>query len=249
MPERLSRMELFLLGALTSIALVVAIRSIENAVPGETMWPSLFLEQARPFISIRTLIVVAAVIGFYIVMRKRGLSHRAFWLVTFTIIAVHLTAIWAHNQLDWHQLFGRIAVFADAEPLLLTASLFLISLAGLILLHRIMQLRNLADVLTAHGVGDIERDGILINELVSTMITLAFALIVSILTVLIGAMVGNIDGLTQRVPWAVSVVGISAVLLFAGFLVLFYRTLSGGETAAHDHLPVNPPTPSHPDSR
>lgn len=248
-PERLSRSELILLGTLTSIALLVAIRSLENAVPAETMWPSLFLEQTRPFISIRTLIVVASVIGFYMMMRRRGQSYRAFWPVTLIIIAVHLTAIWAHNQLNWHQLFGRTAVFAEAEPLLLTASLFLINLTGLTLLHRIMQLRDLADTLSARGISDTERDGILINELASTAITLVFALVASTLTVLVGAVVGNIDSFAQRLPWAVSVVGIGAVLVFAGFLVLLYRTLSGGETAAHDRLSVDPPTASHSDSR
>jgi len=230
-PERLTRAEILLLGALTSIALLVAIRSIESAVPGETMWPSFFLEQARPFISVGALIIVAIVIGFYMVMRRRGLAHRAFWVVTLMIIGVHLTAVWAHNQLDWHHLFGRVAVFGAAEPLLLTASLFLISLAGLILLHRIMQLRDLADAFSARGVSNSERDGILINELVSTALAIAFALVASTLTVVIGAVVGNNDSLTQRLPWAVGVVGIGAVLVFAGFLVLLFRTLSGGETA------------------
>ena len=248
-PERLSRMELFLLGALTSIALLVAVRSIENAVPGKTMWPILFLEQARPFISIRTLIIVAIVIGVYMIMHKRGLSPRAFWLVAFAIIAIHTTAIWAHNQLDWHQLFGRVAVFAEGEPLLLTASLFLVSLAGLTLLHRIMQLRDLAAALSARGIGDTERDRILINELVSISIIIVIALVASTFTVLIGSVVANIDSLAQRVPWSVSVVGMGAVLLFAGFLVLLYRTLSGSETVSQGRVDTDLPTASQPDSQ
>ena len=112
-----------------------------------------------------------------------------------------------------------------------------------------MQLRDLADAFSARGVSNNERDGILINELVSTALAIAFALVASTLTVVIGAVVGNNDSLTQRLPWAVGVVGISAVLVFAGFLVLLFRTLSGGETAERGQLSVNPPALTDSDSQ
>ena len=247
--ERLARAELLLLGALTSIALLVAIRSIENAVPGRTMWPSFFLEQAWPFISLQTVILVGAALGGYILARRAGRSRRAFWLAALMIIGAHMTAVWAHNQLDWHQMFGRAAVFAESEPLVLTSSLFLVTLAGLVLLHRIMQLRELADALSARGVRDAERDSIISNELLSIVVILATALFASTWIVIVGAVVASADGLAQRMPSAVSVVGMGAVIVFAGFLALLYRTLSGSETSPGAPLPDEQPDVPDPDAR
>ncbi len=227
-PAQLAIAEAALLVALSTIALWIVSSSVQYADLERTQWPRLVVQLAPEFISWVSFFLIGVVTGAYVVLRIVNTGHLPFWVLTALLMAVHIPDVWAHNRIDWHGFFGRYLYFSEPLPVLTSAIVFLLTVAGLVALRRIIQLRAQAQEMESRGVDPVERDEVIRNEAISIAAVIVISLVVTSVMVLIGAAVGRADALSGLVPWTVVTVGVVATLLLAGFLLFLYRGLSGG---------------------
>ena len=227
--RRLTIAEIAIVIALAMVALWLVTGSMEYADRAKTMWPSFLLDFSPPLLSFRALWILMVVVGVYFALRRVGLNRIAFWAFAALILAAHVPDLWTHNRLDWHQYFGRVAYFSEPLPILGVAAFFLLALAGLVALRRVIQLGALARDMDGRGVDEAERDAVIRNEAISIGVAIIVALALASLTVAVaGAMIGRAEALADLLPWTVVTVGGGATLLLTGFLLFLYRSLSGG---------------------
>ena len=226
---RLLLVEVVLLTLIAVIALWVTTESVRYADQTRTMWPSLLLEYSPSFVSVRALLVVVAIAVVYFGLKRSGRGTLAFWAFTALALGSQVPDLWAHNRIDWHRFFDRVAYFSEPLPLATSAAIFLLMLAGLVALHRIIQLRELGGRMNMRGVDDTERDAVIRNEVISIGATIVVSLLLASVMVVVAALVGRSETISGLVPWTVATVGVVATLLLAGFLLFLYRGLSGGE--------------------
>ena len=232
---RLALAEFALLILITLVALWMATESIRFADPARTMWPSFLVEFSLSFFSLRALLIVAAIVAIYVVLRRSRRNRLAFWAFAAFAVGSQIPDLWAHNRIDWHRFFDRVAYFSEPLPLLASAALFLLTLAGLVALHRITQLRTLADDMDTRGVEAAERNAIITNEAISIGATIFVSLGLATLVVIVAMIVGRAELVSGLAGWAVVIIGAAATLSLAAFLLFLYRGLSGGaETALPD---------------
>ena len=141
---RLALTEVMLLTIVSVVALWVTIESVRYADPTKTMWPSLLVEYLPTLLSLRAALIVAAIVVVYFGLKRLGRGTLAFWAFTALALGSQIPDLWAHNRLDWHRFFGRVAYFSEPLPLATSAAIFLLILVGLVVLHRVNQLRDLA---------------------------------------------------------------------------------------------------------
>ena len=164
--------------------------------------------------------------GLYGVLQFLGRSSLALWTLVVVVIVAQLPGIWSHNKLSWEKFMGVETTMGDGHPLLLGGALFVGSLLGLVVLHRLIALRKLGGLLTERHVDGAERDGILANEGVSLTVIIALALVLAVLLVGAGTGIAGPDWIASNVPWAVVTIGGGASVLLIGFIALFIRSLS-----------------------
>ncbi len=220
--------ETVLLAALTVAALWIVSSSVHYADLERTQWPTFVVQFTPELISWGAAFIVGGVAGAYVVLRIANAGHFPFWVFTALLMAVHIPNLWAHNRIDWHGFFGRYMYFSEPLPVLASAVVFLLTVAGLVALRRIIQLRAQAREMESRGVNAVERDAVIRNEAVSIAVVSLASLLISSVMVLIGTAVGRAETVSGLVPWTVTTVGVTATLLLAGFLLLLYRGLSGG---------------------
>ena len=231
LPAQLALAESSLLVALTVVALWIVSSSVQYADLERTQWPTFIVRFAPELISLTSVFVVGVVAGAYVVLRIVNRGHLPFWVLTALLMAVHIPDVWAHNRIDWHGFFGRYLYFSEPLPIMTSAIVFLLTVAGLVALRRIIQLRAQAWEMESRGVDPVERDGVIRNEAISIAAVIVISLVVTSVMVLIGTAVGRVDALSGLVPWTVVTVGVVATLLLAGFLLFLYRGLSGGASS------------------
>ena len=168
---RLALTEVALLTFVSVVALWVTIESVRYADPTKTMWPSLLVEYLPSFLSLRAVLIVAAIVVVYFGLKRSGRRTLALWAFTALALGSQIPDLWAHNRLDWHRFFGRVAYFSEPLPLGTSAAIFLLILVGLVVLHRVNQLRDLAGELGERGVDTVERDAVIRNEAISIALT------------------------------------------------------------------------------
>lgn len=224
--------EAALLVALTAAALWILSGSVQHADLERTQWPTFVVEFAPELNSRASAFIIGGVAGAYVVLRIVNTGHFPFWVLTALLMAVHIPDLWTHNRIDWHGFFGRSMYFSEPLPVLASAAVFLLTLAGLVTLRRIIQLRAQARGMESRGVDSVERDTVIRNETVSIAVVMAASLVLTSVIVLIGASVGRAEIVSGLVPWTVAVIGVAATLLLAGFLLLLYGGLSGGASLA-----------------
>ncbi len=224
--------EAALITALTVVALWIVSSSVQYADPERTHWPAFVVQLAPNFISLAAVFFVGGAAAIYLVLRIANTGHFPFWAFTALLMAAHIPDLWAHNRIDWHGFFGRYMYFSEPLPLLASAAIFLLTVAGLVALRRIIQLGAQAREMESHGVDSEERDTVIRNEAVSIAIIIVISLTLASVMVFIGAAVGQAETVAGLVPWTVTTVGIAATLLLAAFLLFLYRGLSGGEETA-----------------
>ena len=159
----------------------------------------------------------------YWVMQWLGMAARSFWMVTLASLAPQFPAVLAHNQLDW-ALFWR-AVKASPELTQITVGgLFLLSLALLLVLQRVSELRGLRGRLRALRLESGEQGRIIANEALALAGLVGSALVVT--AVLMAAATGfaQMGNLLVYSPWTVLTVGAAAFFLMAVFLHFWLRT-------------------------
>ncbi len=231
---RLACAEVGLVVLIAQVALWMATESIRFADPARTMWPPFLVELSLSVLSLRAMLIMAAIVGIYFALRRSRRNRLAFWAFTAFAVGAQIPDLWAHNRIDWHRFFDRVAYFSEPLPLLASAALFLLTLAGLVALHRITQLRSLADDMDMRGVEAAERNAIITNEAISIAATIFVSLGLATLVVIVAMIVGRAELVSGLAGWAVVIIGAAATLSLATFLLFLYRGLSGGETVFPD---------------
>ncbi len=232
--------EAVLLAALTVIAMWIVSSSVHHADLERTQWPTFVIQFASEIISWGSVFIVGGATGAYVILRIVNAGHLPFWLFAALLMAAHIPDVWTHNRIDWHGFFGRFLYFSEPLPIPMSAAVFLLTIAGLVALRRIIQLRSQAREMESRGVDSVERDQVIRNEAISIAAVIVISLVVTSVMVLIGAGVGRAGTLSGLVPWTVMTVGVVATLLLAGFLLFLYRGLSGGVSPATADVEQDP---------
>ena len=162
----------------------------------------------------------------YGVLQFAGRTQAGFLLFTVAILLPQGPGVWTHNNLEWGRLVGLGFPLGEGHPLLLTAGLFVASLVGLVVLHRVLAMRKLGEMLRGMRSNDGESDGILVAESKTLAGVVCVSLIVALLLVVGGSALGRANWLSEIVPWAVLTIGGGASLLLVGFTVLLLRGLN-----------------------
>ncbi len=220
-----------LIAILTAAALWIVSSSVQYADLERTQWPTFVVQFAADIVSPASVLIMGGIIGAYVVLRRANTGHVPFWALTALLMAAHIPDLWAHNRIDWHGFFGRYLYFSEPLPVLVSAAVFLFTVAGLVALRRIIQLGAQAREMESRGVDLLERDAVIRNEAVSVAVVIVASLVLASVMVVAGAAVGRAETVSGLVPWTVATVGISATVLLAGFLLFLYRGLSGGPEA------------------
>ena len=175
------------------------------------------------------LIGLLAGAGVYGLLQFLGRSSFALWLAAFLVLLPQVPAVWAHNKLEWERFMGVETPMGEGHSLFVAGGLFLLSLTGLVVLHRVIALRKLGRLLISRRADAPERDTILTNEGATMGGVVVVTLLVAVLLVLAGAGLSQAEWLTNRVPWTVVTIGGGASLLLVGFIALFLRGLGSQE--------------------
>ena len=191
--------------------------------------PESMASRVPPFGSSYVLVAVLAGAGFYGLLQFLGKSSLALWTIAMLSILPQGPGIWSHNKLGWEKFMGIHTPVGDGNALLVAGGLFLISLLGLVVLHRVIAMRRLGRLLVQRGVDGEERDGILRSEglVLGGIVGLSSGL--AILLVVVGAGLGQGEWLASQVPWTVVTIGGAASLLLIGFIALYLQGLTSEE--------------------
>lgn len=203
---------------------------------GYVVWgsgPSLGLPESRwltwltgllpGLFSIQAPALVALIIMGYWALRALGYGQISFWLIAACIVLPHAVPIWGHNGLQWYELVGVEAGLAGERPLLRDAGLFLASLTGVVVLHRFIGLRKLAQRLGERGIAVAESRRVVRFESLLVAGLLAASLVLALLAVFAAAVLGRYDEYLSSSTWAVAAVGGGAGLLLALALLQWRR--------------------------
>ena len=172
------------------------------------------------------MLAVLLAAALYGVFQFLGRSSLALWTLVVVVIVAQIPGIWSHNKLSWEKFMGVETAMGDGHPLLLGGALFVGSLLGLVVLHRLIALRKLGGLLTTRRVDGVERDSILTNEGMSLTVIVAVAMVLALLLVGAGTGIAAPAWIASNVPWAVVTIGGGASVLLIGFIALFLRGLS-----------------------
>ncbi len=183
-----------------------------------------------PFGNFHLMVAVLLATGLYGLIQFFGKSSLALWALTILVILPQIPGVWSHNKLSWEKFMGVEASMGEGHPFLLAGAIFVGTLLGLVVLHRVIALRKLGGLLSSRNVDTAERDGTLANEGLALAVIVSLALVLALVLVGAGTVMGGSTLLTSRVPWAVVTVGGGASLLLLGFIALFLRGLSAETT-------------------
>ena len=172
------------------------------------------------------VLFVAAAYGL---LQVFGKSSLALWAVAVLVLLPQGPGIWAHNKLSWGKFMGMETPVGDGNPLLVAGGLFLVSLLGLFVLHRVIAMRELGRLLDRRRVDGVERDGILRSESFVLGGIAGISILLSVLLVVAGSGLSRAEWLTSAVPWTVVTIGGGASLLLIGFTALYLQGLSAQE--------------------
>ena len=165
----------------------------------------------------------------YGLLQVFGKSSLALWAVAVLVLLPQGPGIWAHNKLGWEKFMGMETPVGDGNPLLVAGGLFLISLLGLVVLHRVIAMRRLGRLLERRRVDGVERDGILRSEGLVLGGILGVSVLLSVLLVVGGSGLSRAEWLTSAVPWTMVTIGGGASLLLIGFTALYLQGLRAQE--------------------
>ena len=184
------------------------------------------LADRMPSFGMGWLIIGLATVGaLYSVLQYLGRTQAGLLLLAAVTLLPQGPGVLAHNTLKWGGLVDLGLPLGEGHPLLLTAVLFVASLVGLVVLHRVVAMRKLGELLKGMGSNDGERKGVLISESKTLAGIVGICLAVALLLVLMGSVLGRANWLSETIPWAVLTIGGGASLLLVGFTVLFLRGL------------------------
>ena len=169
---------------------------------------------------------VVALAGLYGALQYLGRTQSGFLLLAVATLLPQGPGIWAHNSLRWGRLVGMEPSLGEGHSLVLSAGLFVASLVGLVVLHRVVATRQLGGLLTAMGANSGERDRVLFNECRTLAGVVGASLGMALLLVIGANALGRAGWLSESLPWAVLAIGGGASVLLTAFTVIFLRGLN-----------------------
>ena len=169
----------------------------------------------------KNVAVIFVCFAVYWAMQTLGRNLSAFWLIATLVILAQGLAIWPHNALEWSQFFGVEVSGAEGRSLIKDTILLLVSLMGLMALNRIIGLRRLDGLLITRQVGNIDRNGILLNEGLVLAGLIICGAILAFLMVLTASSLGQHQNVLSISPWSVMTVGGSAAVLFVSSILVW----------------------------
>ena len=173
--------------------------------------------------AVEVLLAVLLLVAAYWALQALGYNQLSFWLMVGITILPHSVTAWGHNQIEWYELFGAQAELIGERMLARDAALFLASLAGLVMLHRIISLRDLERRMTFQGISTTDKSQVLKYEGLLLVGLLAAGLSLALLTVLVATLLGRYDAFLAGSTWAVAGIGAGASALLALTLLLWRR--------------------------
>ena len=186
------------------------------------------LESSNPGpVGVPPFVVVIAglcclIIILYFLMQWWGMTTRSFWMVTLAALVPQFPAVLAHNQLDW-ALFWRVTTASPELSQITLGGLFLLSLAMLVTLHRVAELRRLRGRISALRLERGEQGQIIANEVLALAGLVGSTLVVTVALMSAAAGFARMGNLLVHSPWTVLSIGAVAFFLMALFLHLWLR--------------------------
>ena len=142
---------------------------------------------------VQVLVAVLLLVAAYWALQALGYNQLSFWLIAGLTILPHSVTAWGHNQLKWYELFGLRLELIGQRVLFWDMALFLVALAGLIALYRLMGLRSLERRMALQGISGSDKRQVLQCETLLLAGLLAAGLLLALFTVLVAALVGQYD--------------------------------------------------------
>ncbi len=177
--------------------------------------------------SIQAVAVAILLIGVYWALKAIGYGQVSFWLMAGVTVLPHAVPIWGHNELQWYELVGLEAELVGERAPLRDAALFLASLTGIVILHRVIGLRALSERMRVRAIAAEDGRRVLRVESLLVAGLLAASLSLALLAVLAAVYLGRYDEILSGSTWAVAAVGGGAGLLLALTLLQWRRDGDG----------------------
>ena len=225
--DRLLVVESLLLACLLLLAGYVFWETLGLVLGLDGVWRSLIdarVPDRSDLVFILVLFVVCCLqIAIYWVLQFIGMTRTSFWIVTLAALAPQIPAVLSYNQLDWPSFWVDPLLFTTGLSPIVVASLLLVSLALLVSLHRIAELRRLKARLAALRLDESDEEGAIVSELLVLGGLTGSALVLTAMLLSMGIGVAQMKDLLVLSPWTVLTVGGAAILLLASVLSLWFR--------------------------
>lgn len=222
---RLLIVESMLLACLLFVAGFALWETLGTALGMDRVWHSLVeMRQSGNQDFVLFLLVVLAVCGLpmavYWTLQFFRMTRLSFWIVTLAALAPQMPAALSHNRLDWPS-FWSVPWFTTGLSELTVALIFLASLAMLVALHRIGELRRLRSRLASLRLDRREQERVVSSELLVLTALVGGVLALTAGLFAAGAFISRAEVVFDLPPWGVLTIGTAAILLVAAALSLW----------------------------
>ena len=166
-------------------------------------------------------VAVAIGVGAYWLFQLAGSPQSVFWALAIPGLLAQGPTIMSHNVLDWSYFFVEGSLFSSDLSLVRTAALFLSSLVLLVMLHKVIHLRNLRAALHNSQVDASDADRLVLSKISALGAIVASGLLLSGFMMYLAGLIGRGDQLFGYSSWTVLMVGGGAIVL-VGVLPLLW---------------------------
>ena len=173
------------------------------------------------------LLVLGVGLAAYWTLRALSRDTIAFWLMAPTVVFPHIVAAWPHNRIEWQELLQFRESFADDRSVYWDVTPFLVCLALLITLHRIIGIKRLNRQMLLQQVDQEERGPVVRREAFLVIgLLLAGFLATATMMSLVALLPADEGWLLTGTSLAVAAIGGGAAVLFTLTILLWFRGLT-----------------------
>ena len=178
-------------------------------------------------VRVEPLLVLGVGLAAYWTLRALGRDRVAFWLMAPSVAFPHLAAAWSHNRIEWQDLLQFQEGIVDDRSVYWDVALFVVCLALLIALHRIIGIKRLNRQMFVQQVDHHERGPVVRREALLVIGLLLSGFLATGAMMVLAAPLATSDGLLpNKTSLAVAVIGGGAAVLLTLTLLLWFRGLS-----------------------
>ncbi|MYC02877.1 MAG: hypothetical protein F4X58_13260 [Chloroflexi bacterium] len=171
----------------------------------------------------------------YWTLRALGRDAISFWSMAPAVSFPHVAAAWSHNRIEWQELLQLGVGLEDERSVYWDVTLFVVCLALLIALHRIIGIKRLNRKMLVQQVERPERGAVVRREATLVVGLLLAGLLATGAMIALAALLATNDvQLLSRTSLAIATIGGGAAVLLTVTLLLWFR----GLTAARDEESV-----------